>query len=86
MGLPVVANAVDGVKEIVRDGVTGYLIEPRDIKALAKRTVQLLKNPCVAKEMGIKGKQNIDTQYDINFMVRQQEKLYVELMDKHGIK
>ena len=83
MRLPVAANAVDGVKEIIKDGVTGYLIRPRDIKTLSERTVYLLKNPDKAREIGIKARQSIDAQYDINLMVKQQEALYGELMGKY---
>lgn len=80
-GLPVVANAVDGVKEIVKDGETGYLIKPGDINDFAAKLKNLLKNPERAKSMGKKGASLISQQYDINFMVRQQENLYTELME-----
>jgi len=83
-GLPVVANAVDGVKEIVKDGTTGYLVEPRDIGRLAEKTAYLLNNPAAAKEMGKKARAAIDAQYDIRNMVKEQERLYLELMEKYA--
>jgi glycosyltransferase involved in cell wall biosynthesis len=81
-GVPVVANAVDGVKEIISEGVTGFLIEPRNIKMLSDKIVYLLKNPGVAKDMGNKARESISRQYDINYMLKQQEELYTELMEK----
>ena len=47
----VVANAV-GTKEVVRDGINGFLVEPRNIDDLAKKMIELASNPLLAKEMG----------------------------------
>jgi glycosyltransferase involved in cell wall biosynthesis len=41
-GLPVVATAVDGTPEAVRDGETGLLVPPRDPAALADALGRLL--------------------------------------------
>lgn len=79
-GLPVVANAVDGVKEIIVDGETGYLIEPRAVATMADRIVSLFKAPDACLRFGEAGKQRISEQFDINFMVIQQERLYTDLM------
>ena len=51
-GLPVVATDVQGVPSIVKDGINGYLVPPRDEKALAARIISLLENTQLAKEMG----------------------------------
>ena len=37
-GVPVVATAVGGTPEAVQDGVNGYLVEPGDPGALARRS------------------------------------------------
>ncbi|MEK7754582.1 MAG: glycosyltransferase [Acidobacteriota bacterium] len=51
-GRPVVASAVDGLVEVVEDGVTGYLVPPGDSGALASKIVELLVNPERAVAMG----------------------------------
>jgi glycosyltransferase involved in cell wall biosynthesis len=43
-GIPVVASAVGGLKEIVQDGQTGLLVPPGDAAALARAIVTLLTN------------------------------------------
>jgi len=44
-GLPVVASRVSGVPELVRDGVTGLLADPGDVRGLATRLAELLTDP-----------------------------------------
>jgi glycosyltransferase involved in cell wall biosynthesis len=42
---PVVATAVGGVPELVKDGETGWLVPPRDPHALAQAILDALSNP-----------------------------------------
>jgi teichuronic acid biosynthesis glycosyltransferase TuaC len=51
-GRPVVATAVDGTPEIVRDGETGILVPPSDPAALAAALGRILDEPALARRMG----------------------------------
>jgi glycosyltransferase involved in cell wall biosynthesis len=51
-GTPVVCSRVGGVAEIVRDGETGFLVEPGDIEALNDRLDLLLHKPDLARQLG----------------------------------
>lgn len=51
-GLPVVATAVGGVPELVRDGETGLLVPPRDPGALAKTLARIADDPALRVRMG----------------------------------
>ena len=82
---PVVATAVDGSAEAVRDGVDGYLCRPGDIGTMARRILHLLKNPEEASAMGEEGRKVVD-QWDQDTMVRQQEELYERLMEEKGLR
>jgi trehalose synthase len=54
---PVIATNVGGIPLQMKDGVTGYLIDPMDIEGCSKRIVEILKNSGKGKEMGKQGKQ-----------------------------
>ncbi|MFA5858325.1 MAG: glycosyltransferase family 4 protein [Elusimicrobiota bacterium] len=77
---PVVAYAVDGVKEIVIPDKTGYLIEPKDYRTLAEKVVYLIQNNELAQQYGTAGSELINREYDIDYMVIQQEELYTDLV------
>ncbi len=52
---PVIASCFGGAKEMVVDGVTGFIIDPRNPAALADKILFLLNNPAKAREMGEAG-------------------------------
>ena len=54
-GTPVVGSAVGGIQHSVADGVTGFLVPPRDPQALAARLLELHRSPDLARAMGRAG-------------------------------
>jgi glycosyltransferase involved in cell wall biosynthesis len=51
-GRPVVASAVGGIPELVRDGETGFLVPPGDVQALRGALERLLADPVLRRRMG----------------------------------
>jgi histidinol-phosphate phosphatase family protein len=51
-GTPVIGSAVGGVKTTVHDGVTGYLVPPKDPAALATKLAHLARHPELLREFG----------------------------------
>ncbi len=51
-GAPVVAAAVGGLRTLVREGETGFLVEGRDPAAFAARVAEILDDPMVARRLG----------------------------------
>ena len=47
-------------KDLVEDGVNGYVIEPGDIDGLANGLKRVLANPAAAAQMGMKSIEKID--------------------------
>lgn len=54
-GIPVIGSAVGGVKHTVVDGMTGFLVPPRDPARLAERLATLHADPALARAMGAAG-------------------------------
>jgi len=79
-GKPVVAFDVDGARELVKDGETGFLIPARDTALLAVRLAFLLKNPAIAGTMGRNGQQRVEKLFAVETMVEDIERLYIALL------
>lgn len=62
-GIPVIVTDVGGVREVVKDGVTGRLIPPDDLGALADAMVQLGRCPEQRLAMGQAGRKFIEDTY-----------------------
>ncbi len=80
MGLPVVASAVGGLPEVVIDGVTGFLVAPRDHEAIAQKLICLIENPALRSSMGTMGRKFVMDNYDWNANASLMEKLYYSLL------
>ena len=55
-GRPVVASNVSGLRSVVRDDVSGYLLDGHDPAAYAERIGRLLDDPEMARHMGARGR------------------------------
>ncbi len=51
-GKPVVGCRTQGAEDIVRDGVDGLLVEPRNVESLAAALARLIEDPSWARDLG----------------------------------
>ena len=58
-GTPVVASRVGGLPEVVEDGVTGFLVEPGDVRDLRERLEQILGDTALAARLGRNGRERV---------------------------
>lgn len=77
-GIPVVATYIDGTKEIVQEGLTGFVVNPHETEKTAERILRLLNNADLRKKFSEEAKKRMQ-EFDIDLMVSQQEKLYLSL-------
>jgi N-acetyl-alpha-D-glucosaminyl L-malate synthase BshA len=81
-GKPVVASRVGGLPDQVINGYNGFLVPPRDPRALADRVLHLLENPSEAKRMGLNGRRLAEERLDIEKRVDKIVKLYKEIVEE----
>lgn len=62
-GKPVVATDIAGVHEAVADGVSGLLVEPNNVRALAAAIVRLGRDRALAHRLGIQGQDRAARQF-----------------------
>lgn len=73
---PVVASRVDGVGELVRDGVNGLLVRPEDPTALAAALDNLAMDRALCRRLGSKAREMVETQFTVDAMVCQTLDVY----------
>jgi glycosyltransferase involved in cell wall biosynthesis len=64
-GLPVVAFHVGGIPEWLADGETGFLVEPRDVTALAGRINLVVRDRPLANRLGARGRQVVAERFTL---------------------
>ena len=75
-GCPVVVSNVGGLSEVVENGVTGYIVPPKDSDALAGRLKELVLNPELRIKMGEAGINLVKKRYDWTYCVDLIEQIY----------
>jgi glycosyltransferase involved in cell wall biosynthesis len=80
---PVAAMRVDGVPEVVQDGVNGVLVPPGDLAGLAEVVAQMLADEGYRGKLAAAPREAL-AEWDRDRMVRQQEELYEELACQTG--
>jgi glycosyltransferase involved in cell wall biosynthesis len=80
-GMPIVATAVGGNREVVLDGKTGFVVPPRDPNALAEAMLKLAALPIAERRaLGQRGREHIQTHYALPRIVDLWEELYQGLV------
>jgi len=79
-GLPAVSFDVDGAREVVRDGETGYLVPPRDVARLTTAVARLAQDPDARVRLGARGRELCRARFDWRVMVRSLRAIYMECL------
>lgn len=75
-GKPVITYDIDGAKEGVLDGVSGFVLPPFDAVQLGARIAQLANDPAMRKRMGCAGREFAVRRFDATVMVDGLEEVY----------
>jgi UDP-GlcNAc:undecaprenyl-phosphate GlcNAc-1-phosphate transferase len=82
VGKPVVTFHLDGAPEVVRDGISGYLVPPLDVARAAERTLELLADPERRRIFGEAGRAFAAEHFSVEAMVDRIASVYVELLSQ----
>ena len=78
--VPVVASDLGAPKEIIEDGMNGYIVNPESTTQLADKIIQLLENDELREEMGGSGREHVLQHYNDKDYAHKVEKLYAEVL------
>jgi glycosyltransferase involved in cell wall biosynthesis len=75
----IVATRAGGIPEVVEDGVTGILVNPRDHAAMAQAIVRLLEDDMRRKQMGEAGFARVNERFTVERMVAATADVYARV-------
>ena len=78
---PVVVSNVGGLPEVVADGVTGFVVEPRDPEQAANAIERLLADQELREKMGKAGRERVRRLYSWDQSVRQMVQIYDTMLE-----
>lgn len=76
MSKPIVTTDTVGCREVVEDGVNGFLVPVRDVESLAQRIARLVQDAGLRERMGQAGRLKAVKEFDVRHVVRQYLDLY----------
>ncbi|HUQ86880.1 MAG TPA: glycosyltransferase, partial [Vicinamibacterales bacterium] len=84
-GLPVVASRVAGIPEVVKDGVSGLLVDAGDSNQLARALGTLVKDGQLRSQLGAAARAFVLPRFGINGYVDSIVTLYDRLLAAKGL-
>jgi len=76
---PVVGTIFGGTKEVVKDNITGFLVNPLNVEKMSQKIIGLLKNDSLAKALGQAGQKRVHD----NFSLEKQAQKIIEWYNKY---
>lgn len=78
--IPVVTTRIMGVPELVEDNVSGLLVAPGDVRALADSLERLIVDPALASELATRGREKVLAEFDLEQQARRLADLFTSLL------
>ncbi len=81
-GIPIITTDAPGCREVVDDGLNGYLVPVRDSISLADAMRKLITNPELATQMGSAGRAKAIAEFDEQIVFEKTLRVYHEINPK----
>jgi N,N'-diacetylbacillosaminyl-diphospho-undecaprenol alpha-1,3-N-acetylgalactosaminyltransferase len=85
MSKPIVTTNTVGCREVVEDGVNGYLVPVKDTKILKNKIKNLIENKELRIEMGKKGRKKVEKEFDVKIVINKYMDYYKGFLDEKSI-
>jgi glycosyltransferase involved in cell wall biosynthesis len=82
---PIVATAVGGTPELVRDGVHAILVAPEAPEELAHALLELLADPARGAALGRAARERVERSFNLAALVERVERLYAEMCGGYSV-
>jgi glycosyltransferase involved in cell wall biosynthesis len=85
MGKPIVATEVGGIPEVIKNGVNGLLVPPRNPGALATAMEGLIGNDRLTAQMGHAARDLVLDKFSMVTIAQKWQTLYLSLLKEKGV-
>lgn len=79
-GVPVIANPVGGLTEIIQDGQNGYLAQKDNPQSFCDLALGLLQDEALRQKLGLQGRMIAEQRYSLPQIAKQYEALYRQMI------
>lgn len=80
-GKPVIATNNGGMAELIEDGISGLLVDPKNVKQLIQRTIALIENKELRLSLGSIARKRILNTYNEDKIIPQQISIYQKVIE-----
>lgn len=78
MGLPVIGSEVGGIKTLIKNGINGLLVKPKDCQGISKAVIDLISDPALGLKLGAEARKYIVNEFSCENMVSGTEEVYLK--------
>lgn len=82
-GLPVISTLHSGIPELIDNGQTGHLVAEKDSNELARKLIDLMKHPDTWRQLGLKARLKIETDFNREKQTEKLELLFDQVIKEH---
>lgn len=76
----VIASDVDGTREVIDNGVNGYLFKPADVSKLAELILKLGEDKKHREDIGNRAADTVEANFTVEGMTRKTEEVYISVV------
>jgi glycosyltransferase involved in cell wall biosynthesis len=81
MGKPVIASRVGGTSEVIREGVNGFLVEPKDTHSLMEKLNILIHDENARGRLARNARETVINDFSVSGMIQKTEAVLARLLD-----